>query len=418
MRIITLKEEEFDNYAKRHKYDSIYQTSPYAKFRKNHEKYDIHYLGFEENGHLIGATMVIYKELFWGYKYAYAPRGFLVDYTNKQVITELTQRLINLLKKQKFIFVKLDPPIIIYEKDFTGKIIYQSDTANDIINTLKSNRYEHLGFNLYNESLLSRFNVFAKLIPNEKNMYFSFDKEIQENIKDANRRAINVYIDDTNDIDVFFNYIKRSYGKKGRNYFERLINNFTENNSVKIFYAKLDSNKYAQNTNNLYNKELERNEGLTRIIESGNKKYDIEKVINDKILSDKLLKGLKKDIIVSTDLLRNNPDGIICGTALVVQNKKGAEILVNYIPKEFKNFKANEALTFEIMKYYSKQKLKYINLGSVFGNFDQRSRFYPLLETKKGFNSSIIEYIGEFDLIVNPLMYKVYKNRSKKKKLI
>ena len=100
-------------------------------------------------------------------------------------------------------------------------------------------------FNLYNESLLSRFNVFAKLIPNEKNMYFSFDKEIPENIKDANRRAINVYIDDTNDIDGFFNYIKRSYGKKGRNYFERLINNFNENNSVRMFFAKLDSNKYA-----------------------------------------------------------------------------------------------------------------------------------------------------------------------------
>ena len=107
MRIITLTEDEFNSYARKHKYASVYQTSMYANFKNILENFDIHYLGFEENGSLIGATMVIYKELFWGYKYAYAPRGFLVDYTDSSLIEELTQRLINLLKKQKFIFLKL-----------------------------------------------------------------------------------------------------------------------------------------------------------------------------------------------------------------------------------------------------------------------------------------------------------------------
>ena len=418
MRIITLREDEFNNYAQKHKYASFYQSSSYANFKNNQENYDIHYLGFVENNNLIGATMVIYKHIFWGYKYAYAPRGFLIDYTNRRLIKELTYKLINLLKKQKFIFIKIDPPIIIKEHDFDGNLIYQSETSDNIINILKENRFEHLGFNLYNERMLSRFNVFSKLVDNNRNLFNSFNSDVQKKIKDTNRMAVKVFIDESYDVNRFYDFIKKGYGKKGKNYFENLVDNFSKKDNIKIFYAMIDSNKYAQNTNNLYNVELEKNEGLTKIIESGDKKYDIQKVINDKIESDKVLNAYKKDILISTDFLRKYPDGLVCGAALVISHGKGAEILINYGLKEFEHFNVNSILNFEIMKYYSDKKFKYINLGSVSGNFSSKSKYYPMLENKKGFNSSIIEYIGEFDLIINPLMYKVYKQKSQKKNIL
>jgi len=416
VRIITLKEDEFNSFSQRHKYASIYQTSMYANFKNSQENFDVHYLGFENNGNLIGATMVIYKELFWGYKYAYSPRGFLIDYTDANLIKELTYRLINLLKKQKFIFFKIDPPVINSERDFNGNVIYESETSGEIFNILKNNNYEHFGFNLYNETSLTRFNAFAKLIPNGKELFNSFSKEVQDNIITANRMAVKIVIDESNDVNRFYDFVRSAYGRRGKRYFQKLIDNFSKNDSVKIFYAEIDSNKYAQNTNNLYNSELERNEGLVKIIESGDKKFDIDRVINDKIESDKILSIYKKDILISTDLLRNHPDGVTCGVALVINNYKGAEILINYSPKEYKRFNVNDILTYEIMRHYANYKCKYINLGSTPGNFSKKTKFYPLLASKKGFNSSVIEYIGEFKLIINPLMYKVYKNKMKKKK--
>lgn len=418
MRIITLKEDEFNNFAKKHKYESFCQTSNYANFKAQQENYDIHYLGFEDNNNLVGAAMVIYKNLFWGYKYAYAPRGFLIDYTDTYLVNAVTQALKRLLYQQKFIFFKIDPPIIVSERDFNGNYIYQSETVNDILNTLQKNDYEHLGFNLYNESILTRFNVFAKLFPNAKTMYNSFDKDIRDNISFANKRAIKVFEDTTGDIDKFYDYIKKSYGRKGKRYFLNMYNHFSKTGDIKIFYAEIDTNAYAKNTNNLYNIELEKNEGLVKIIESGDSKYDIERVINDKIESDKTLSIYKKDIITSTDMLRKYPDGILVGVSLVVTQKKGANILLNYESPEFKSFNVNEMMTFELMKYYANKNYKFINLGSVPGNFDPKSKYYNTLISKKGFNSSVIEYIGEFDLIINPMMYKVYKNKSKKKKLI
>ena len=66
------------------------------------------------------------------------------------------------------------------------------------------------------------------------------------------------------------------------------------------------------------------------------------------------------------------------------------------------------------MKYYGKMDYKYINIGAVTGNFDSSSKYYPILENKLGFNSSILEYIGQFNMIINPTMYKIYKRKYHK----
>ena len=65
-------------------------------------------------------------------------------------------------------------------------------------------------------------------------------------------------------------------------------------------------------------------------------------------------------------------------------------------------YNSDALLIYEIMKYYGKLDYKYINIGPVTGNFNSSSKFYPILESKLGFNSSILEYIGEFNMVFNP----------------
>ena len=67
------------------------------------------------------------------------------------------------------------------------------------------------------------------------------------------------------------------------------------------------------------------------------------------------------------------------------------------------------------MKYFAKLNYSYINIGAITGNFDPLSKYYSLLEGKLGFNSSILEYIGEFNIIINPTLYKIYKRKYQKK---
>ena len=83
MQIITLTEKEFDDFAKKNEYTSYYQSSHYANLEKQLDRYNIHYLGFENDGVLVGAALMLYKETILGYKFAYSPRGFLIDYAEK-----------------------------------------------------------------------------------------------------------------------------------------------------------------------------------------------------------------------------------------------------------------------------------------------------------------------------------------------
>lgn len=418
MKIITITKEEFEQFSNKHKYNSLYQSRNYANFSEINDGYNVHYLGFTDDGdNLIGASLMLYKTLFWGYKYAYAPRGMLIDYENTEFVKELTIKLKKLLKKQKFIFITIDPPIIASERDKNGNTLKFNNNVNQILECFKKNDYEHLGFNLYNESILPRWNVLAPLNKDPRIMFNTFDNDIKEKINYASSIAINVSIDNSLNINNFYEFIHKKYAKKGIKYFQNIIGSFNEGGKVKIFYAFLNTKQYTSNANKLYEKEEERNKELANIIQSGNNvKYNIQKAINDKMVSDKLLHSYKKDVVTSTKLLKTNPEGLILATSLVIEEAKGANMMLLYYDDAYERYNAQTLLTFEIMKYYGKENYKYINLGSITGNFNSNSKYYPALISKLGFNSSILEYIGQFNIIINPTMYKIYLRKYNKKK--
>lgn len=415
MKIVSLKKEEFDNFASRYKNNNYCQSSNYAEFEKETEGYETHYLGYvDNNGNLFGASLMLYKTLFLGYKYAYSPRGLLIDYTNIQMVRDVTIELKKLLKKQKFIFVKIDPLIVASERDKDGNIIRFNNVVNNILSEFKKLNYEHLGFNLYNESVLPRWYVSARLNNDARIIYNNFSPEIKEKIAYTNSMAFSVSFDNTCNVDRFYDYMKNNNIKKSRKYFECLFN--TYRGKVKVFYAYLDTKKYVTNANKFYNAEEEKNRSLADIIQSGdNVKYNIQKAINDKMNSDRILSQYKKDIVSSTKALKAHPEGIICGAALTIEETNGVCILINHEDPNYARNNISTLLTYEIMKFFGKMNYKYINLGSVTGNFNSTSKYYPLLLSKLGFNSSILEYIGEFNIIINPFMYRIYKKREKKK---
>lgn len=417
LQIITLEKEEFDKFAQNHKYESYFQTSNYAEFELNNG-YDVHYLGFtDDEDNLIGGAMCLYKNLFGNYSYAYVPRGLLIDYDNPYLVNTITTKLKKLLYKQNFVFIKIDPPVIMSERDKDGKVLYSSNTANLIFDTLTKNDYKHMGFNRYYETKQPRWNLIIKLDKDIKTMYDSFDENVKENIKKASQNGINVKIDDASNVDDFFEFVKKSYGRVGKKYFENLFNHFGPNNKIEIFYAKLDSSQFVENANKLYNKEEEKNRSLASII-SGNDtyKYNIQKVISDKMISDKKLHEYKKSIMSSTEFLKKYPDGKILATSLVIHHKKGADCLIFYEDPNYINYNGGDLLIYEMCQRYASMNLKYLNLGPATGNFDKKSPYYKKIVNRLGFNTTIIEYIGEFNLVINPLMYKIYEYKEKRKK--
>ena len=412
MKIITLDEKAFDKFANTHKYRNYYQTSAYGRTKKSNGS-NIHYIGvIDDYNNLLGASLLLYKEVFMNYKIAYAPRGFLFDYTNINNLTEFTTRLKKLLGKQGYMLIKIDPLIPINIRDNKGKIININNESNIILTNLKAAGYEYLGANLFFENQKPRFEAIVTLNHDIKEIYQSFDKKVRQKIKKAIRSGIEIYKGDIEELNIFYELIKKKYNKP-LSYYTNLYNNFT--NNIDIYFAKLNTETFVVTSRMQYEKEIETNNELATKIQATTNTNNKKKLINEKMESDKLVNTYKKNLVWATKLLKENPNGLIVGTAFNLCYDNVCYLIIEGFNQDFKALNPNYLIKWKMINDYKNRNFKYIDFNAVSGEFNKITKYTGLNEMKLGFNSLVTEYIGEFDLIISPLPYNLYKNLNKDK---
>ena len=412
MKIITLDEKAFDKFASTHKYRNYYQTSAYGRTKKSNGS-NIHYIGIiDDYNNILGASLLLYKEVFMNYKIAYAPRGFLIDYTNVNNLTEFTNRLKKLLGKQGYMLIKIDPFIPINIRNNKGKIININNESNIILANLKAAGYEYLGANLFFENQKPRFEAIVTLNHDIKEIYQSFDKKVRQKIKKAIRNGIEIYKGNIEEINLFYELIKKKYNKP-INYYTDLYNNFT--NNIDLYFAKLNTETFVVTSRMQYEKEIETNNELAIKIQTTTNNNSKKKLINEKMESDKLVNTYKKNLVWATKLLKENPQGLIVGTALNLCYDNVCYLIIEGFNQDFKSLNPNYLIKWKMINDYKNRNFKYIDLNAVSGEFTKITKYTGLNEMKLGFNSLVTEYIGEFDLVISTLPYNLYKNLNKDK---
>lgn len=409
MKIITLTKEQFDRYASHHKYRNYYQTSSYGEVMKNLD-YDIHYLGIiDENEKLIGASLLLYKEVFMNYKVAYAPRGLLFDYSNGALLKEFTDRLKKLLSKQGFMMLKIDPVVPVSLRDETGKMLNINKEANIVVENLKASNWGYHGNNLFFETEKPRFEAVITLNKEIDEIYDAFEKRVRYKIKKSMRSGVEIIKGGKDNLPLFFDFVKKKY-KRPLTYYQDLYKNYP----IDLYFAKLNTETFVINSRQLYESEMERNDTLAHRIQEATKNTNRKKLINEKIESDKLINTYKKNLVWATQLLKENPKGLIIGTAMTLLYDNAAFLIIEGFNNNFSSLNPNYLMKWKMIEDYKKKKLKYLNLNAVSGDFEHITDYSGLNEMKLGFHPMITEYIGEFDFIINPLPYNLYRNLNKK----
>ena len=417
MKIVALTKEEFDNFAYRHKYSTYYQTSSYAETSR-YEGLNTFYIGFLENNELVGVTLFLYRKIYMFYKYAYAPRGFLIDYTNPKLVKNVTMGLIDLLKKQHYAFIKIDPPVICSERDKSGNTIYISKTINDILKTLKTNKYTHQGFNKYFENYKPRLNAFINLRDDIKKIYSRITKETKEILDISEKSGVEIVLDTSGNVDELYKFISLKNKNRKKRYYQGLYNNFSKNNAIDIFFVNVNTDKYIQNMKVFYDKEALKNEELASLVQDTSiRGSEKQTIINNKMESDKRLNFYKNELVYSTSLSKTNPDFITIGAAFTIKHNQGVELIIDSYYEEYLKFNPRYVLIWELIKKYKSEGFMFINLNGVVGDFNKKDlgKYTILNDAKLSFNSTVIEYIGEFDLIINERVYNKFKEKIEKK---
>ena len=107
MKLIELTETQYRNYSRIHKEKNYCQTVEYTNLLEN-KKYNKNYIGLiDDSDNVLGATLILSSNL--GIKKGIIPGGFLIDYTNKDLLDTFCKYLKDYLKKSNYVYVSMFP---------------------------------------------------------------------------------------------------------------------------------------------------------------------------------------------------------------------------------------------------------------------------------------------------------------------
>lgn len=392
MKIKQLSLDEFETFAKNHIYSNFHQTINYALL-KTEEGYSYEFIGYGNDDEIVAASLILTKPIADVY-YGYAPRGFLIDYSNRELLKDFTIAVKDYYRDRDFAFIKVNPEIAISRLNKkTGNFEYNDNYQ--LIEDLRLLEYKKLKNNMYFEALLPRVNAIVNL---EKFSPDDMAKNTRNKVKKGLRKGLTLEFGGIDKLPVFYNFIKNKRNKD-EFYYNDLYNAFSKNDSIDLLLVKIDYKQFLINSQNQYEYELSKNADLNNILMHNNS----SSTINRKMNSDKALLSYKNDIAEASKSLNQLTDTYVAG-ALVIKHNNRITIQISGFDKSFSRFSPNYYLYFAILAYY-KDNYKYADLNGVSGNLDKDSKYYGLNRFKLGFNPSVYEYIGEFDLIINENYY-------------
>ena len=426
LKLKNIEKEKFDDFIKNHKSKSHFlQSLSWGEFSKIKKNLTPYYLGLvNENDEIVAATLLLEKKLPMNLCYFYAPRGFVLDYSKKELVKTMTKKIVDFAKNKKAIFVKIDPDIIKTQFNYLNEE-KQNPHYEEIFNTLKEAGFKHQGFTKNFETMQPRYTFRIDLTQSMEDIEEHFSKTTKQRIAKALKLDTEVVIGTKNDIKEFYHLMTLTENRKdfisyNEDYYETLYEIFNGNESSKatLFLGKIHILKTI--------KALEKN------LKTINNQISILPIDNlSKSAKAKLTELTKQKENINKEIEKYKEYKKEYGTEITLS----AHMIIEYGDKAWVLYAGNHNILSETYVNYNTyyEHIKYcknkgIKIYDQFGTIGDLSKDNPRLglhEFKKKFGGDYVEFIGEWDYITNKPMYfvftklvplyrKIVRNKSKK----
>ena len=256
--VCNVKKEEYDDFVKNYSMASFMQDYNWGNVKNN---WNCYRCGVYSNNRLVSVTLILYKKIIKRFNIFYIPRGFLIDYTNKELLKFMTLKVKELASRYNAFLVKIDPNFCISDDLLNSNFEIAHNYSNNY--KLKHNNLIQLGYkyNCIKENMHDNFqpqyNMVVPLIDNENNI-LSIDE-----FKSRFKSKFKYYLDDylvnrgvtfkiSNNIQDIPDFVRLLNCTEDRNdiklrdekYFERILNNYKEN--AFMIFGIVDLKKYLK----------------------------------------------------------------------------------------------------------------------------------------------------------------------------
>ncbi len=415
MKLKKLTKKEFKTFADKNPEITFHQTEEWANLKKVNN-WDAHYIGLEDdNKKIVAGALLLSKTLpIIKKKMFYSPRGFLIDYNDKDLLKEFTKEIKKYAKKENAIFIKIDPFVEYQEHDNNGDIVKNGYNNKDAVENLKSLGYKFFGFNLMQDTLQPRW---MHVIETKNRTLDDVMKDMESKTRQILRKnekcGITTREITRDELPIFKDIMKhtsdrREFVDRPLSYYEAMWDALHDSGILKILIAEIDFNKYEKNT--LEEKEeIEKNlkdriyKKEKNILKMNEKKYN-----SSNKQDEESIKRLEKQLEKIKELKDEYGDKEILGGILFLIY--GNEVLSLHGGSHAKLMQFQSAYTihFEGVKMAVEGNYNRYNFYGITGDFRKENPLYGLYLFKKSFGGHVVELIGEYDLVVSKFWYTIY----------
>ena len=388
MKFLTdINNEKYTEFIKSHKHGNMMQAIEWSAIKNTWGA--VRVAVSDDEGNIIAAAQVLTRKGLW-----YVPRGPILDYNNKELLGFFLTNLKKFAKTKQAKLVKLDIPIAVKDEKLANFKDVDVDRSNDeLIKTFKSYGYNHKGFSLDMSSTIQpRFNTVTKL---EKPVPDLFSKDTRRLIRDADKKFVEVRRCGKENLDDFLFALactekRKNISLRGREYFENLLDTFGDNALLYISYINVEKAlKECHNRKENLEKEIE---------ELGEKSPKKKRTLEEQVAgTDKLIA-----LFNGLEIEDKSKDQVI-SAAITIAYGNHAEIIYAGMNEEFAKLPAQYKVFSDTMKKAQEMGISEVSMGGIEGSLND-----SLLGFKSKFSPNIVEYYGEFDLVISHVFNLMY----------
>lgn len=391
-----INEKEFNDFVVNFPSTSFMQTPAWSKVKPAWEH---DFVGIYSKNKLVCSAMILKRSLFFGKKLFYIPRGFVIDYSDEELLSCFIKHLKQYAKKNNAIDIKIDPFICFSEeniqtikkkKEIKVRKVFSNDV--DLIDSaLRKQGFKHGGYKKeVNAYIQPRYTMAISLKDENEKPY---DKEtLRKTFPKNTRNYIGNYQEqrgvefsfstNQNDVKDLVSVLhcteqRQHINLRSEKYFKKLMEYFP-NNAV-LFFARVDIDKYVK----FLKKDMKENENKKEFCQKQLKEaHDIKKEFGNKPLAGATF------VMMPT-----------CKTGIKTASFLYAGTNTNIFP----SLKITNGLMYYRLCYCLDKNLDYCDLGGVDGSLEDH-----LSTFKSKFNPNVLELVGEYDLIISKFWFKMF----------
>lgn len=380
--------EMIDSFVTSHDQNTLFQCSPWAQIKDNWE----HLLtSVSEDGTTVATALVLIRKMPLGTTLFYIPRGPVMDYSNEALVHFYLDQLTIAAKKRHAIAIRFDPAVLAKKYAYKDRNETHELQHTEMIELLKKYGAVHRGYTVrIEESTQPRFNAEMDVTDDYRE---HLEHKTSKCIRASEHKGIEVfegpeYIHDFG-IAMHYTEVRKQVALRNEEYFDHMMKVYGDHAICMV--TKLNFVKQLKRLSDAIAEEK------TKLAAEGLKKKE-KAALNQQLTNDQ-----KEYDLLQKDYQREGKDEVITCGILAVYNKNLMELFYMGNNPDYLRMYSSYLLYAKCLDRCVALGIHHCSFGGVEGTLDDGLTLF-----KSNWIMNVEEYVGEFNIVLNPMMYTAF----------